>query len=176
MKKIQNKKGFTLIELLVVITIIGILATGWVTMYSEQLKWARDSTRITSVQSIQSAAEQYYQDNAEYPTLASANIVTKIWQYISSTWWIADPQWAKTVCFNTAGTSANSVCWMFFSTWNDANGNPLWSYKVSTSLEKKWNVTWSWRATIDWWNMKGYIEIFNWGGSWSILPIWTKIN
>jgi prepilin-type N-terminal cleavage/methylation domain-containing protein len=47
-----NKKGFTLIELLVVITIIGILATGAVTVYTSQIQKARDTTRITSMNAL----------------------------------------------------------------------------------------------------------------------------
>jgi general secretion pathway protein G len=61
-----TKLGFTLIELLVVITIIGILATGAVTMYTSQIQKARDTTRINDQKALQSAIEQVYQDNTEY--------------------------------------------------------------------------------------------------------------
>ena len=60
-------KGFTLIELLVVITIIGILATGWVTVFTSQLERARDSTRITDIAQLQGAVEQYNSDSGRYP-------------------------------------------------------------------------------------------------------------
>jgi type IV pilus assembly protein PilA len=51
--KLQNTKlGFTLIELLVVITIIGILATGAVSVYTSQIQKARDSTRLTDIGAV----------------------------------------------------------------------------------------------------------------------------
>jgi len=52
MKK-QIIKAFTLIELMVVITIIGILATGAVSVYTSQIQKARDSNRITSLKALQ---------------------------------------------------------------------------------------------------------------------------
>jgi prepilin-type N-terminal cleavage/methylation domain-containing protein len=42
----KSVKAFTLIELLVVITIIGILATGAVAIYTSQIQKARDTTRL----------------------------------------------------------------------------------------------------------------------------------
>ncbi len=45
----NNSRGFTLIELLVVITIIGILATGGVGVFTQQIQKARDTTRITDL-------------------------------------------------------------------------------------------------------------------------------
>ena len=66
--KIQSiKKAFTLIELLVVITIIGILATWAVSVYTSQIQKARDTTRMSSLKALQSAVEQVYQDSSEYP-------------------------------------------------------------------------------------------------------------
>lgn len=62
------QKGFTLIELLVVITIIGILATGAVTIFTSQIQKARDTTRIGDVKAIQGAVEQSFQDKFSYPT------------------------------------------------------------------------------------------------------------
>lgn len=63
----SKKSGFTLIELLVVITIIGILATGAVTVYTSQIQKARDTTRIRDIDALKGAAEQVYQDDSEYP-------------------------------------------------------------------------------------------------------------
>ncbi len=65
--KCSLKQGFTLIELLVVITIIGILATGAVSVYTSQIQKARDTTRINDVKALQSGVEQYYQDTYVYP-------------------------------------------------------------------------------------------------------------
>jgi general secretion pathway protein G len=61
--KLQSiKKGFTLIELLVVITIIGILATGGVSVFTTQLQGARDSTRISDMKLIETGIYQYFSD------------------------------------------------------------------------------------------------------------------
>ncbi len=69
MKKML-KQGFTLIELLVVITIIGILATGAVTVYTGQMTKARDSVRSTDMKAIQGALEQSFLDLGSYPAAA----------------------------------------------------------------------------------------------------------
>lgn len=70
MKKMLQK-GFTLIELLVVITIIGILATGAVTVYTSQMTKARDSTRLSDVKALQGAIEQSYLENYVYPNIGT---------------------------------------------------------------------------------------------------------
>lgn len=75
MKKMLQK-GFTLIELLVVITIIGILATGAVTVYTGQMTKARDSVRSTDIKAIQGALEQAFLDNGVYPAAAPAFVAT----------------------------------------------------------------------------------------------------
>ena len=67
MQKIKNTQGFTLVELLVVIVIIGILATGAVSMFTGAQQKARDSVRITDIQAVKLGVEQYYGDKAEYP-------------------------------------------------------------------------------------------------------------
>lgn len=67
MKLQKTKLGFTLIELMVVITIIGILATGAVSVYTTQIQKARDSNRITSLKAFQWGLEQAYSDASVYP-------------------------------------------------------------------------------------------------------------
>jgi len=54
------KKGFTLFELLVSISIIAILTAIASMSFSGAQKKARDSKRISDMNSVQKAAEQYY--------------------------------------------------------------------------------------------------------------------
>lgn len=72
----NNRKGFTLIELLVVITIIGILATGAISVYTSQIQKARDTTRINDIEALKSGVEQFYQDKQEYPCAGDPSLCT----------------------------------------------------------------------------------------------------
>ncbi len=61
--------GFTLVELLVVIAIIGVLATLVLLQLGTARARARDTKRITDVNQMRTAVEQYYEDNnGTYPT------------------------------------------------------------------------------------------------------------
>lgn len=64
-----NRQGFTLIELLVVISIIAILSTIGLTIYSSAQKQARMSKRISDLKAIQSALQVYYSANKTYPVV-----------------------------------------------------------------------------------------------------------
>lgn len=65
--KLRNKRsGFTLIELLIVIVIIAILATLGLVAYGYALKNARNARRISDLNAIQAAFEQYYTANGAY--------------------------------------------------------------------------------------------------------------
>jgi prepilin-type N-terminal cleavage/methylation domain-containing protein len=63
------KKGFTLIELLIIIAIIGILATVVIISLSEARARARDGRRLTDLDQIQKALEQYKDANGSYPII-----------------------------------------------------------------------------------------------------------
>lgn len=65
----RQKNGFTLFEMLVVISIIGVLVALVSASFSGAQKRARDAKRISDMNSIQKAAEQYYAlSNGAYPT------------------------------------------------------------------------------------------------------------
>lgn len=68
----MKKTGFTLIELLIAISIIAILATIGFVAYTSVLKSGRDSKRQSDLRSIQSALEQYHNDQGNYPALLSS--------------------------------------------------------------------------------------------------------
>lgn len=131
------KKGFTLIELLVVITIIGILATGAVTVYTSQIQKARDTTRISSVKGLQSGIEQFYQDVSEYPVGrdgwwdgGQAGSNTTVNDYV--------PNLAEDPKHNN--TCNGSRCGYVYNAGADSNGITNGAYEISTAFENQGNV------------------------------------
>lgn len=76
-----HKKGFTLIELLVVIAIVAILAVVVILTLNpaEILKQARDSNRISDLNTVKSAISVYLADVAS-PSIGSAG-----WCYLTAT-------------------------------------------------------------------------------------------
>ncbi len=78
----QSRSGFTLIELLVVITIIGILSTIGLTLYSGVKARARDAQRLDDARKIVIALEQFKSGSNRYPYLNSLG--TAVCQ--STTW------------------------------------------------------------------------------------------
>ena len=62
--------GFTLIELIIVVAIIGILSTIAYAGYNEQVRAARRSDAMASLQGIQLAQEKWRANNPTYGTLA----------------------------------------------------------------------------------------------------------
>lgn len=73
----NNSRGFTLIELLVVITIIGILATGGVAVFTTQIQKAVIQLVFKTKEAMKSAIEQAYQDSStgEYPAYATLTVL-----------------------------------------------------------------------------------------------------
>jgi len=65
------KKGFTIIELMTVVMIIGLLSAIAVGVLNISRAKSRDAKRISDVQVIRAALEQYWLRNASYPAVAS---------------------------------------------------------------------------------------------------------
>ncbi|NVP17173.1 prepilin-type N-terminal cleavage/methylation domain-containing protein [Candidatus Gracilibacteria bacterium] len=134
MKLQRIKSGFTLIELLVVITIIGILATGAVSIYTSQIQKARDSTRITSINALKASVEQVYQDASTYPLATS--FITQVSVYMEN--FPKDPKHGQP-CNSFGGGTVD--CGFAYVTGNDANGILYGTYELSTAFENTGNVT-----------------------------------
>lgn len=157
----QSNKAFTLIELLVVITIIGILATWAVTVYTSQIQKWRDATRISSIEALKWAIEQFYQDASLYPP-ASPQFASWAWdgvlQYMNSL--PKDPKsWQAT----------NNTFLEYTYTVNEDGNWLIWQeYEVSSWLENSWNISSKW-AKDDWNNnsrLEGWIDVAT-NNSWS---------
>jgi len=138
-------RGFTLIELLVVITIIGILATGAVSVYTSQIQKSRDSVRLTDVKAVQWGIEQFYQDKWEYPDALDFSWVTA---YVPKL-----PQDPK-----SANASANSVFDYLYNVSPDWNTIPAQEYEVSTTFEQQGNI--DFKAKTDWWDDNNRLEVW----------------
>ena len=175
MKNTKNKLAFTLIELLVVITIIGILATGAVSVFTTQLQWARDSTRISDMKTIETALHQIFSDDSAYPAFSSSwEFKTKISPFISKT--LKDPKAWKTICWEGTGSTDNSTAqcdWYYNSTddsfWLDHAAFKLWvRFEKKTNYEQKAKQGW---REWDGGSIDDMYEIYaGAGGSWISLP------
>jgi len=123
-KVIQSTRGFTLIELLVVIVIIGILATGAMSVFTSAQAKARDSQRITDLKALESGLIQYYSDADEYPADAGlTNFKTALSEYVSR--WPKDPK-------HTINTGYQYVYCIAAA----ASGIPLQEYALAVHLER----------------------------------------
>lgn len=82
----MKRRGFTLIELLTVVAIIGILVSIGSYTYASSLARSRDNQRLTDLNLIKNALEQYYLENRTYPlfdklnTAGSKFIFVAAWQ------------------------------------------------------------------------------------------------
>ncbi len=151
------KKGFTLIELLVVITIIGILAVGWVSVFTTQLQWARDSTRINDMKLMETAIHQYFNDESVYP--AELGFTWTISPYVSKT--LEDPKKGTSICWADASNN-NALCAWYYAVWNDGFGLVDSAFKLWIAFEKKVNFTKKAANIFDGGNVDYLFETFAW--------------
>lgn len=76
----NRKKGFTLIEVLVSITIIGFISGIIAVNTSRSRSFARDSTRVADIGSIQAGLGLYFVDNRRFPSTLSPLVPTYMGQ------------------------------------------------------------------------------------------------
>lgn len=154
---LTKKAGFTLIELLVVITIIGILATGGVAVYTGQIQKARDTVRIQDVSALKSAVEQFYGDKSEYP-VADATITgfSGVSIYMSKI--PQDPKsWTLTAAWQAANGSALDYV---YNVAADPSSNVIRQiYEISTALENAGNAGSKAVNSADKWNDGNRLEV-----------------
>lgn len=95
--------------------------------FSSQLEKARDSVRISDIMALRSAIEQYYQDNAEYPSsLEDFNKwIKNIYLYSVP----SDPRWNIEINWCKFG--------YYYEVWTDQNGIKNQTYKLSTCFESE---------------------------------------
>ena len=67
MRKSVRHAGFTLIELIIVISVLAILAGAMVPRFSGRLAAGRDARRLSDINMIRDAIDQYYQDKGVFP-------------------------------------------------------------------------------------------------------------
>lgn len=63
----SSTKGFTLIELIVVVSVLAILAGALIPRVTNHMAQARDARRLSDIQGIQAAIEQFHADKQRYP-------------------------------------------------------------------------------------------------------------
>lgn len=115
---LKKSKGFTLIELLVVVAIIGILAALVISYLSQARLKSRDSRRKGDLRQIQTALEQYSDDNnGNYPA-ATASLVPSYMQRVPT-----DPRTGAAYPYRVSGTSTEYELNATLENTNDQDDN-----------------------------------------------------
>ena len=140
-RSLRDFRGFTLVELLVVIGIIAVLATILLLQLGTARSKSRDAARISHINQMRSAIEQFFDDCGSYPrdnnftqgyALTGCGAGTKVIdKYISPT--PVDPLGAST-CTTYNGASGNG-CYGY--AWNVLAGTSATRYQIWAELELK---------------------------------------
>lgn len=86
-----KRHGFSMIELIVVVTIIAVLTTIGVVVYTSAQRRARDGKRRADLEQIRSALVLYRTDNGTYPTSINWSNMSPITTYLSGSS-VSDPK------------------------------------------------------------------------------------
>lgn len=73
-----DSRGFSIVELVVAIAIIGVLISAIVVNLGTSRLKARNAQRISDLQKVQLAIEEYYDDNKVYPTCQGNNYCSSL--------------------------------------------------------------------------------------------------
>jgi prepilin-type N-terminal cleavage/methylation domain-containing protein len=96
----QKNRGFTLIELIVSISIIAIISSIGLVVYTGAQKLSRDSKRMGDIKEVQKAMEQFYAINNGYASLntqdgsVSVNSLTGLNSYFQTNTPPSDPNFS----------------------------------------------------------------------------------
>lgn len=128
MKSFFFRSAFSLIELMVVITIIGILASGSMVVYTSHLQKVRDTKRIEDITHFQKAISQSYVSKNVFPENTRQSFHASIEEMIQTV-----PADVKTgePCHGGAG------CWYLYRGGRDENNIEWGAYVLSTAFESK---------------------------------------
>lgn len=146
MQKNKLSKGFTLIELLVVLGIIAVLVSLIAFNFNQARMRARDVTRKSDLKQLQSALEEYKNDNSQvYPNASTyTDLMTALsgggyipsnigdpkealyagsWQQYTYTYNVASNTYTMTICLENASDDMASSTTCGFS-----NAGRLYTY------------------------------------------------
>lgn len=142
---VSQKNGFTLIELLVAISIIGVLSTMGLVLFSDSQVKARDAKRKSDLKNIRTALEAYYNDNGSYPVSNPSGYSGASWAHSSITgavspgngsWQLLknalEPKYLQQVPVDPVNTGG--------APWSDAANNPPYSSYAYSSGGKHYNL------------------------------------
>lgn len=152
----MNKKAFTLVELIVVITILAIL---W-TIAFISLQWyskdARDSTRISDLNSIKSSLELYKLNTSSFPIPDNKTDVTYSWAIAWYQWTFWDNNTVNVEKLSEKPTDPltfNEYAYSRTSFWNEYElATVLESWLSYNNISNTVNADWLaiWTAYIIW--------------------------
>lgn len=83
-KPLSRISGFTLIELLTVVAIIGVLVSIGSYTYASSLARSRDNQRLTDLNLIKNALEQYYLENRTYPRFDRSDVASSGFLFVAA--------------------------------------------------------------------------------------------
>ena len=150
------KKAFTLAELMVVLAIIWILSASAMSIFSWAIAQASDSNRVSDLNTMKSALENYFTENKVYPQPAKQT-KENIWGYVDddaiATCWVkTDANWeivydlSANACGGNIYVTEKSVnkivCKYKYrdNSWNEQETN--WDEITTSSEYISWDSAW----------------------------------